>query len=91
MSGRMPFLVGNGWKVKFWKDKWFGNASLGSSFLPLFTLASSKDVWVADVWDSSVPRGGAGGFVGALVSLDPSMIGWLEVWRGFSHAWIEGA
>ena len=32
--------------------------SLGSSFPSLFALAISKDVWVEDVWDSFVSRGG---------------------------------
>ena len=31
-----------------------GTASLGSSFPSLFALVVSKEVWVEDVWDSSI-------------------------------------
>ncbi|RVW85990.1 hypothetical protein CK203_041488 [Vitis vinifera] len=49
MSSRISFLAGNGQKVKFWKDKWFGTAPLCSSFPSLFALVVSKEAWVEDV------------------------------------------
>ena len=60
VCSRISFLVGNRRRVKFWKDKWCGIASLGSSFSSLFALAISKDAWVKDVWNSFDP--GEGGW-----------------------------
>ena len=80
VSSRISFTVDNRQRVKFWKDKWCGNGLLCNSFLSLFALASSKDVW-----DSFVLGRG----VGAPLSLDPLMIGKWEVRRGFFHAWMR--
>ena len=52
MSSRLSFLLGNGWRVKFWKDKWCGATPLCVSFLSLFALAVSKEAWVKAVWNS---------------------------------------
>lgn len=60
VSGRISLTVCNGQRVKFWEDKWCGNGPLCDSFLSLFVLASSKNVRVEDMWDSSVP--GEGGW-----------------------------
>ena len=49
--------MGNKRRVKFWKDKWCGNEPLCVSFLSLFALASSKEVWVADSQNQSNIRG----------------------------------
>ena len=40
------------------KDKWCGNNTLCDSFPSLYALADSKDVWVADCWDSLGEEGG---------------------------------
>ena len=34
-------VEGNGWRVKFWKDKWCSDLPLGTLF--------SKDAWVAEI------------------------------------------
>ncbi|RVW26432.1 hypothetical protein CK203_086154 [Vitis vinifera] len=38
-------------KVKFWKDRWCRDLPLRDAFLDFFSIASSKDAWVVDVWD----------------------------------------
>ena len=40
---RISFIVDNGRKVKFWRDKWCANEPLYVSFPSLFALASSKE------------------------------------------------
>ena len=54
VSSRISYTVDNGQRVKFWKDKWCGNGLLCNSFPSLFSLASSKNAWVEDVWNSSI-------------------------------------
>ena len=44
--------------IQFVKDKWCGNNTLCDSFPSLYALADSKDVWVADCWDSLGEEGG---------------------------------
>ena len=50
------FIVGNGRRVKFWKDVWCSDMTLEKkktledAFLALFSIAASKDEWVAEVW-----------------------------------------
>nr|CAN69266.1 hypothetical protein VITISV_043642 [Vitis vinifera] len=50
VKSRLVFVVGNGKRIKFWKDIWCGDESLCVSFPSLFALAVSKDAWVKDVW-----------------------------------------
>ena len=50
VSSRLSFLVGDGRRVRFWKDNWFGALPFCVSFPSLFALAVSKDAWVNDVW-----------------------------------------
>ncbi|KAL6330269.1 hypothetical protein AAG906_040193 [Vitis piasezkii] len=50
VSSRTLFVVGNGRRVKFWRDRWCGDEPLCVSFPSLFALASLKEVWVADLW-----------------------------------------
>ena len=45
VSNRLSFMVGNEWRVKFWKDKRCGAIPLCDSFPTLYALAVSKDVW----------------------------------------------
>ena len=54
LSDRLTFQVDNGQRVRFWMDKWYGDEPLYESFPSLFTLSSSKEAWVADVWN---PKG----------------------------------
>ena len=43
-------MVGNGQRVRFWKDRWCGYSPFCVAFPTLFALAASKDTWVKDVW-----------------------------------------
>ncbi|RVW90819.1 putative ribonuclease H protein [Vitis vinifera] len=45
------FFVGDGTKVKFWKDLWCENQSLEEAFPTLFNLSVNKDSWVAEAWE----------------------------------------
>ena len=53
VRSRLFFVVGNGQRVKFWKDFWCGNEPLCVSFPSLFALAVFKYAWVKDVWCSN--------------------------------------
>ncbi|RVW33298.1 hypothetical protein CK203_085308 [Vitis vinifera] len=53
---RCSFLVGNGRRVLFWKDRGCGDSLLCVLFPSLFALALFKDAWVEDVWNFSVER-----------------------------------
>ena len=75
VSNRLFFVVGNGQRVKFWKDRWCGDEPLCVYFPTLFALVVFKDAWVKDVWCSI--EGGGG--VGVRTSLDRLMIGrWMR-------------
>ena len=52
MFKNVSFTVGDGRRVKFWKDIWCGNIPLCEAFPSLFAFAVSRDTWVADCWDS---------------------------------------
>ena len=52
------FFVGDGRRVRFWKDKWSENNTLCDSFSSLYALADSTKVWVVDCWDSLGVEGG---------------------------------
>ncbi|CBI24109.3 hypothetical protein VitviT2T_017099 [Vitis vinifera] len=58
VSSRTLFVVGYGRRVKFWRDRWWGDEPLCMSFPSLFALASSKEAWVADLWVHSSKGGG---------------------------------
>ena len=58
MSGRLAYQVGNEQRVRFYIDKWCGYESFCESFPSLFTLSSSKEAWVANVWNLEGDRGG---------------------------------
>ncbi|RVW81059.1 hypothetical protein CK203_045380 [Vitis vinifera] len=51
------FLVGDGTRVKFWKDLWCENQSLEEAFPILFNLSVNKEGLVAEAWRED----GAGG------------------------------
>lgn len=42
------FNVGEGGRVKFWKDDWCGNVPLLEEFSHLFVVRDNKDAWVRD-------------------------------------------
>ena len=54
----MAYVVGNGRRVKFWEDRWCGEEPLKVAFPTLFAIATSKEAWVAEVWDGSLEAGG---------------------------------
>ncbi|RVW89949.1 Transposon TX1 uncharacterized 149 kDa protein [Vitis vinifera] len=55
---RLGKAMGDGRRVKFWKDIWYGNIPLSEAFPSLFAFAVSQDAWVADCWDSMGDAGG---------------------------------
>ena len=51
---RYCFIMGNGRRVKFWKDRRYRESTLSASFPSLFDKASAKDdAWVVDIWEQS--------------------------------------
>ena len=56
-GARIPFSVGNGRRVRFWRDRWCGDSPLCESFPSFFSLSAEKEVGVADVWDPLAERG----------------------------------
>ncbi|KAL6342305.1 hypothetical protein AAG906_007519 [Vitis piasezkii] len=51
LDGRVAYHVGNGQRVRFWKDKWCGDGPLCESFSSLFSISMSKIAWVSEVWN----------------------------------------
>jgi hypothetical protein len=43
--------VGNGKKVKFWEDHWFGHCSLSILFWDLYVLINEQNKSIAELWD----------------------------------------
>ena len=43
LKSRLAYQVGNGRRVKFWKDKWCGDKPLCESFPSLYSIFLSKD------------------------------------------------
>ena len=41
--------VGNGKKVKFWEDHWFGNTSLAIQYWDVYILANEQNITISDV------------------------------------------
>ncbi|RVW55233.1 hypothetical protein CK203_067019 [Vitis vinifera] len=84
VGARILFLIGNGRRVRLWRDRWCGDPPLCVPFPSLFDLSVDKEAWMADIWDPLAE--GVGG-VGILVFQEPSMIGrWKrrkDSWSGF--------
>ena len=53
IGDNMVYSVGNGRRVRFWKDKWCGDNPLCTSFSSLFAIPLAKEAWVEDVWSHS--------------------------------------
>ena len=49
VSSRLSFVVDNGQRVRFWKDRWCGDSPFCFDFPTLFAIATSKDARVKDV------------------------------------------
>ena len=54
VSSRLSFVVGNGMRVKFWKNSWCQDTPLCIAFPTLFVLTDSKSGY----WSSCVPGEG---------------------------------
>ena len=48
----VSFILDNGKRVKFWKDKQCGNESSLSFFSSLYALVNLKE-WMIDLWNQS--------------------------------------
>jgi hypothetical protein len=45
------WLVGNGERIRFWEDQWFGNTSLAIIFWPLYVINEQHGKSIKEVWD----------------------------------------
>jgi len=45
------WVVGDGKKVRFWEDHWFGNSSLAVQFWQLYTINNEQGATISQVWD----------------------------------------
>ena len=54
LNNKIVFSVGDGRRVRFWKDKWCGDDALCVSFPSLYALAALEEAWVVKVWDISI-------------------------------------
>ena len=48
----VDFVVGQGTRISFWKDKWCGDTSLMALFPTLFTCSSNRDATIVNVLTS---------------------------------------
>uniref|UniRef100_A0A2N9G1S1 Reverse transcriptase domain-containing protein n=1 Tax=Fagus sylvatica TaxID=28930 RepID=A0A2N9G1S1_FAGSY len=53
----VEFVVGQGTRVSFWKDKWCGDISLMALFPTLFTCSSNREATIAEVLCDPNSRG----------------------------------
>ena len=45
--------VGDGSRIRFWEDRWFGNSSLAIQFWPLYILVNEKGKSIKNAWDGN--------------------------------------
>jgi hypothetical protein len=45
--------VGNGRRVIFWEEQWFGTSSLAIQYWEVYCLANEQNCSIADVWDGT--------------------------------------
>ena len=57
LQNKIVFFVGDGKRVRFWKDKWCKNNAFCDSFPSLIALAASKKAWLVELWDSTGEKG----------------------------------
>ena len=48
------WVVGDGQKVRFWEDCWFGSSPLAVQFWELYSTCSQQCQTISQVWDGSV-------------------------------------
>ena len=51
------FVLGDGRRIKFWRDVWCGEEALCNSFPNLFNIGTNKEAKVAEIWDSREGEG----------------------------------
>ena len=56
IGNNMVYSMGNGRRVRFWKDGWCGDDPLCIYFPSFIVISLAKEAWVKDVWSHS--RGG---------------------------------
>jgi len=47
------WLVGNGKRVRFWEDQWFGNSSLDVQFWNLYVINNEQGATINQIWDGT--------------------------------------
>ena len=57
LQNKIVFSIGDGRKLRFWKDKWYGNDVLYDSFPSMYALVASKEAWLVELWDSMGEEG----------------------------------
>ncbi|RVX08811.1 hypothetical protein CK203_011017 [Vitis vinifera] len=82
VSNRLVFIVGNGRRVRFWRDKWCGDSPLCSSFPSLFALTNDKEESVANVWDSWRSGVGGDGILALVIEDVEDRVSWTETKSG---------
>uniref|UniRef100_A0ACD5WXN0 Uncharacterized protein n=1 Tax=Avena sativa TaxID=4498 RepID=A0ACD5WXN0_AVESA len=45
--------VGDGKKIKFWEDQWFGDSSLAIQYWELYMITNEQTITIAEAWDST--------------------------------------
>ena len=45
------WIVGDGRKIRFWEDTWFGNSPLATQFWGVYTLCNEQTITLSDAWD----------------------------------------
>ena len=57
VSNKISFVIGDGQRFNFWKDRWCGDSPLNIAFPSLFAFACAKEAWVRDSWSEKQGRG----------------------------------
>ena len=57
VSALVAFSLGNGRRLRFWKDAWSGEEAFSCSYPTLFAMVANKEVSVAEVWEPSCEGG----------------------------------
>ena len=58
IAKQIIFSMGDGRRVRFWKDKWCRNNALFGYFPSLYALAAFKEACLMELWDSTGKEGG---------------------------------
>ncbi|RVW28979.1 LINE-1 reverse transcriptase-like [Vitis vinifera] len=83
VKSRLVFVVGNGKRIKFWKDIWCGDEPLCVSFPSLFALAVSRMLGLRMFGGSNMGKGShIGNFKGEVRTL------WVLLYSMFGVQWV---